>query len=181
IREDKGKVTIKVPGSHHDLYRKKLNAPRVLQEVEGDFVAQVKVTADWKPGARLPETSTVPYNGAGLLVWDSAKHYVRWERNVLMQRTTASSYVGPLHWKDGSETRPKVSREEFFKGRSTWLRVERASDKLTTYVSHDGKQWMETGALTPAFPKTVRVGIVAIHNTAAELVVEFEEFKVSKK
>src|SRR5262245_56616033 len=60
IEEKKGKLTIKVPGSLHDLFpgqkdeKKRFNAPRVLREVEGDFVAYVKVTADWKPGGKNP-------------------------------------------------------------------------------------------------------------------------------
>src|SRR5262245_57498798 len=114
ITEDKGKVTIKVPGSHHDLYVRKLNAPRVLREVEGDFVAQVKVTADWKPGARLPKVSTVPYNGAGLLVWDSEKHFVRWERSVMIHGTPDMpryrSYTTPLENKDAGNCRGRRPR-----------------------------------------------------------------------
>src|SRR5690348_634445 len=47
ITEENGKLTIKVPGTYHDLThsegRDQLNSPRVLQEAKGDFVAQVKV------------------------------------------------------------------------------------------------------------------------------------------
>src|SRR5262249_23157186 len=78
VPENKGKLTIKVPGSLHDLYplqqdaKKRFNAPRVLQAVKGDFVVTVKVAADWKPGDRRPGSSSFPYNGAGLLVWGTA-------------------------------------------------------------------------------------------------------------
>jgi regulation of enolase protein 1 (concanavalin A-like superfamily) len=182
IAADKGKLTLKVPGSLHDLHGGKVNAPRVWQEVEGDFVAQVKVTSDWKPGASLPTASTAPYNGAGLLVWDSEKHHVRWERNLWLREGQKSwSYLGPIHTKDDRAVLPKDSQEEFFKGRSTWLRLERAGGKLTASISHDGKEWTETGVVMAEFPKPVRVGVAAINSSAGEFMVEFEEFELSKK
>lgn len=51
FKADKGKLTITVPGNLHDLHPNRgMNAPRVLQEVEGDFTATVKVTCALTPG-----------------------------------------------------------------------------------------------------------------------------------
>jgi hypothetical protein len=185
FEEKEGKLTIKVPGSIHDLYpgqkdeKKRFNAPRVLREIEGDFVAYVKVTADWKPGGKNPEANTFPYNGAGLLVWGPDGEFLRWERNVWLAGGAAVGYTTPLYYRDGrAANMPKSSREEFYKDRSTWLRVEREGGKVTTSVSHDGKAWTKTGELETEFPKKVYLGVHAVNSSDAEFVVEFEEFQV---
>jgi hypothetical protein len=185
IEEKDGKLTIKVPGSIHDLFpgqkdeKKRFNAPRVLRDVEGDFVAYVKVTADWKPGGKIAEANTFPYNGAGLLVWGEGGEFLRLERNVWMAPAGPVSYITPLYYRDGRQVgAAKSSREEFYKDRSTWLRVEREGEKVTTAISHDSKEWMATGELTTEFPKKVRLGVHAINSSDAEFVVEFEDFQV---
>lgn len=185
--EDKGKLTVKVPGSLHDLYplqkdeKKRLNAPRVLQEVKGDFVATVKVTADWNPGDALPGSSSAPFHGAGLVVWGEDDEFARLERNVFV-RTVPIYYTSPIQYK-GTKlvNKATTTRDEFFKDRSTWLKVERAGDKLTTSISHDGKEWTETAVLDAKYPETAKVGVDVINSSDKEFAVEFEEFKVEAK
>lgn len=183
--EAKGKLTITVPGSLHDLFpgqrdpKKRNNAPRVLQSVKGDFTAVVKVTADWKPGAPLPGANTHPYNGAGLLIWDTDTQFIRFERNVWAGRDANWSYTTPLQYTDGRQVNTvQQTREEFFKDRSTWLRVERTTDTFTFAISHDGEKWQEAAKLTAKMPESVRVGVEAVNSSADEFVVEFEEFGI---
>ncbi|HMB08788.1 MAG TPA: trypsin-like peptidase domain-containing protein, partial [Isosphaeraceae bacterium] len=61
------------------------NAPSALVRVDGDFAAAVRVTNDFDPGVevvalangrKLPFT----YQGAGLLIWQDEKNFVRFER-----------------------------------------------------------------------------------------------------
>ena len=188
VTEEKGKLSIKVPGTLHDLCpgqndpKKRHNAPRLLQAVKGDFVAMVKVTADWKPGDRLADANTFPYHGAGLFVGDSDTQFVRLERNVWVAPDGQASYTTPLQYADGRQiNRHRVSREEFFKGRSTWLKMERTGAELRTSISHDGNQWIETSVLAAKFAETVGVGVEAVNSSDKEFVVEFEEFKVAGK
>src|ERR1700722_4976635 len=50
--EDKGKFTITIPaGAHRDMWagNGKITSPRVLQEVEGNFVLEVKVLGVIRP------------------------------------------------------------------------------------------------------------------------------------
>ena len=52
VRLSGDKLSITVPATNHDLSPARgLNAPRVLKKVNGDFIVQVKLTADFKPGA----------------------------------------------------------------------------------------------------------------------------------
>ena len=57
ISLDRDKVTVKVPGKAHDFAAElqRWNAPRILSEVGGDFIAEVKVSGQFKPSA----TSTI--------------------------------------------------------------------------------------------------------------------------
>jgi regulation of enolase protein 1 (concanavalin A-like superfamily) len=185
IEEKDGRLTIKVPGTLHDLFpgqkdeKKRFNAPRVLREIEGDFVAYVKVTADWKPGGKDPEATTRPYNGAGLVVWGPDGEFVRLERNVWLADELAFSYAAPLYYREGRQASDaKSTREEVYRDRSTWLRVEREGAKIITSISHDGKEWERTGELDTELPKKVHLGVHAINSSDAEFVVEFEDFQV---
>jgi regulation of enolase protein 1 (concanavalin A-like superfamily) len=87
------------------------------------------------------------------------------------------------YYKDGAyqDTDPNATLDEFFKGRSTWLRLERKADKLVASYSHDGKEWTEAKEITVELPTEVSVGIAAINTSEKPFTVEFEEFKVSGK
>lgn len=186
--EAKGALSVKVPGTLHDLYplqknrKARANAPRVVREVTGDFTAAVKVSADWKPGGKLPGSTSYPFNGAGLVVYASDGDFVRLERNLWVGPTGPVSYTAPIHYAGGVlANKPGSTRDEFFKGRSTWLKVERAGQTLTTWVSHDGKEWTETAGLATAFPEAVRVGVVAVNSSDAAFAVTFEGLTVAGK
>jgi uncharacterized protein (TIGR03067 family) len=182
IRQADGKLTIQLPATPHDLWygekneKTRFNAPRVLREIEGDFIATVKVTADWN---EIPASGG--YHGAGLLVWDSEKQYLRLERNRFINPKAGShflTFTSALY--DLNNRRPffRSSREEFFQGRSTWLKLGRSGDLVWTSISHDGHNWIETGQFPTEFPKRVQLGVEAVNGVAREFLVEFESFTV---
>src|SRR5262245_57986525 len=54
-----GKLNIMVPGTAHDLsaeLQSKRNAPRVMRDIKGDFIAEVRVDGSFNPAVE----STVP-------------------------------------------------------------------------------------------------------------------------
>src|SRR4051812_31099083 len=57
-----GKLTITLPGSDHDLgiERGRMNAPRLLRDVEGDFVVQVRVGGLFRPSTESGAVQRVP-------------------------------------------------------------------------------------------------------------------------
>jgi uncharacterized protein (TIGR03067 family) len=188
ISQANDKVTMSIPAGVHNIWygrpneRQRFNAPRVLQEIEGDFVAQVKVTADWNPD--IP-ASEYYYNGAGLLVWDSEEQYVRMERNTYQRNTPPTGifcYTNALYDRNERRIYPETTaRNDFYKGRSTWLRIDRAGDKLTTAISHDGMLWSDTAILMTEFPEKVLVGIHVNVTSPRDFVVEFAEFNIARK
>ena len=162
-----------------------------MRNIEGDFVVRVKVTTQSRPGADLSEipalqrltgiAGTHPYHGVGLLVRDSDQHYLRVERNLIIHANGGTLTV-PWYVQDGNRVNDvKITNEVLFKGRSTWLRLERAGQTFTTSISHDGKEWIEMGVLTSEFPNRVQVGIAAVNVSNHALVADFEDFKVLKE
>ena len=61
------------------------NAPRTMAEVDGDFLAYVKVDGEIDPGLDAPTDSRgqrlpFPFQGAGLLLYQDKDNFVRLER-----------------------------------------------------------------------------------------------------
>ena len=80
VKKD-GTVTIELPGGDHDLnpYRNRSNAPRLLRELEGDFVVQVRVSGSFRPSAKSSVEDQDSRVAAGLLLIPADKNYIRLE------------------------------------------------------------------------------------------------------
>ncbi len=64
---------------------KLFNAPSALVRVDGEFVAMVEISNEFDPGSTTISTSTgrrfpITFQGAGLLIWQDEKNFVRLER-----------------------------------------------------------------------------------------------------
>jgi regulation of enolase protein 1 (concanavalin A-like superfamily) len=159
-----------------------MKAPRVLREVEGDFTAQVKVTGDFKPGEQSASPETSSFNAAGLLLWQDSKNYIRLERNAWRTGDGQYACYPPLfeHYRDGQyqNTNPDGTTDDFFKGRSTWLKLERRAGKVIASYSHDGKEWTEVKQIDVELPRKVQIGVAAVNTSTKPLTVEFEGLSV---
>jgi hypothetical protein len=146
VQGNQDKLTITIPATNHNLHAERgMNAPRVLQDVEGDFTATVRVTCELNPGKNPTGKLATAGNYAGLLLWGSAKSYVRLERNARWMEPTGPFVCfapGFEYWLDGKMKMgsPRGAEPDFFKGKSTWFRFERKADRLTASMSHDGKK-----------------------------------------
>jgi regulation of enolase protein 1 (concanavalin A-like superfamily) len=187
IQSEKEKVTITVPEKNHNLAPViGQNAPRILQEVEGDFTVQVKVSGDFKPTDRSTLEGGRSFNGAGLLLWQDEKNFLRLERNSfrIPEQNLSVCYPPLLElYTDGQymNTNPEAQLDTFFKGRSTYLRLERRGGTVKASLSDDGKEWSFVKELRVDFPKKLKVGVAAISTSAEPFQVEFDELKVTTK
>jgi len=68
FKEENGVLSITVLGRDHDLAveRGKMNSPRAMQPVDGDFTIQVKVTGKFEP-RQMDTMERRAYHGAGHL------------------------------------------------------------------------------------------------------------------
>jgi hypothetical protein len=70
VRLDGGVLSIEMPGTEHeyDPARKRFNAPRILREIEGDFVLQVRIRIDCPPFAQSSVKGHPAHVSAGFLI-----------------------------------------------------------------------------------------------------------------
>jgi tetratricopeptide (TPR) repeat protein len=130
--------------SGSDMHGSNFDAPRLLQEISGDFAAEVKMK---RVSDDLPSVS-------GLLVWKDEENYIRFERG--------------MNLKDEISLAGNVQGEYDHFGRGmlasdiVYLRLERIGDRFSAYCSSDGENWMTCGEVSFPAEDPIQIGIHAI-------------------
>jgi serine/threonine protein kinase/regulation of enolase protein 1 (concanavalin A-like superfamily) len=191
ISADRGKLTIRVPNGYVDLSRERFNAPRVLQDVTGDFVLQVKVGGSY----RATKSNTLEFLAGGLLMWDQNTTFVRLERASLCNAGASAVFqtCNLQGFRGGDEL---VDRENHKPVQWWWspaamsatepliLRLVRRRDRFLPSLSIDGgKTWLPHafGPFVVDFPEKLKVGVCAVNvapNSANPLTFEFEDLRI---
>lgn len=180
---ESGKFTIKLPGEYFDLWpvQGKVNAPLVLQEVEGDFSIEVKLAHIDKPerDTRLAGLAgTTSFHAGSLVIWQDAKNFVRFDRTH-MDRNGQQITSCYLHvFKDGQRV---VELSPVVPDRPTQLRLTRKADSVTAAYSQDGgRSWKDLPRQKLELPAKVKAGVSALNNTVRGNTVTFEGLKIEK-
>jgi serine/threonine protein kinase/formylglycine-generating enzyme required for sulfatase activity/regulation of enolase protein 1 (concanavalin A-like superfamily) len=189
ISTEGNKLIIQIPGEYRDLQPNgTAKSPRVLQEVNGDFVAQVKIANSPKADAAtwIPAHAGGAFRSGGLLIWKDDKTFFRFER---VSREVQGKVL-PLCWleayQDGvgamdAATKARVSSNREVPDQITLLRVERKQDVFhLSYSQDDGKTWVPhgSGSFKSNLPAKLNVGVSVVNNTTQPLRVEFEDFQI---
>ena len=119
-----GWLRISIPeSSRHDLYSGSHNfdAPRLVREVNGDFVIETKLS-----------TSAARGEG-GLLVWKDYRNNVRFERGV--------HFPNELFFAAHVNGAYMHRARDYVKGDPIWLRLERSGSTFRAFYSLDGAEW----------------------------------------
>jgi regulation of enolase protein 1 (concanavalin A-like superfamily) len=159
-------VAITVPGSNHDLVVKppyvKQNAPRVIDDVKGDFRLAVKVAKFPVPKADTSANDQLSFVGAGLLVWKDDRNYVRLERAA--EGNAGSHYAFLQGLIDGKEV---CLEQRDIDDKDTYLSVTREGNNFTFETSADGSEWTKLKALELKLPEQLKAGVAAINTTTS--------------
>jgi regulation of enolase protein 1 (concanavalin A-like superfamily) len=179
--EKDGVLTITVPGTHHNLTHTptgtRLNSPRVLKDVKGDFRAQVTVKAFPLPAPNTSVNGGFSFISAGLLVWQDDKQFVRLDRAA-----EGGTQESPFAWVEVFEGGKSVKRQfRAVPNKDTFLRITRAGNKLTFETSEDGKDWGEVMATDVKLAEGLKVGVLAINTTTREFGPHFEGLTITAK
>lgn len=162
IRADGKALVIEVAASPHDLKPSgKMNAPRVLRDIEGNHAVTVKVTA------RL----TDPSQSAGLMDFLDERNFARFSLTP----------TGPAleYWLDGQPQAVPAPSAALQKPVETlWLRLTRRMDKLKAEVSTDGETFQELATITIRLSSRLRLGVAATNAGKEPLSVRFEGLTV---
>lgn len=179
---DKDTLTIEVPGKDHDLgiERGLMNSPRLLRDVEGDFVAQVRVSGTFKPSQNSTSNERLPFVGAGLLLMADEKTYIRLERAALRIQCQVKTYANWELRQDGKWVLAgdgSVTLED----KETYLRLERKGDKFLASVSHDGKEWKEIKPLELQLPPKLKLGVSGGGTSMDVFAPRIDQFQLTQK
>jgi regulation of enolase protein 1 (concanavalin A-like superfamily) len=189
---DKDSLTIELPGTDHDYYplRDRVNAPRLLRDIEGDFDLHVRVRMERRPSA----TSTVKgqpslVSGGFLLIPPKAFGLacIRLEFGIAGEGTDADGYAALKHqnftkgrmdarwgreWKDWSLPE---------KADHAYLRLVRRGEKLYPSISPDGEKWaLLMAGQYGRLPVKLKVGLAAYSTSAEPSKVRFDQFKLTQ-
>jgi hypothetical protein len=177
-----GKLT--VPRLHHDLNPARwpdVNAPRILKDVVGDFVVQIKIHPFTFENESTQEdviTGQYSFVAAGLLVWKNPKTFVRLMRARMGTTSGCSTFSDFEHfWNGGYRGGDRKSHKN---DSATFLRVTRQGDQLALDSSVDGKVWVTIAEQELFLDKKLKVGFGAVNFGVTEAVdIRFEDFEVT--
>jgi regulation of enolase protein 1 (concanavalin A-like superfamily) len=177
ITPDGKTLTMAMPGTLHDLNADidKYNAPRVLRDVEGDFEITVKVVGDFKPGTQATRKGTLPYNGAGIVVWRDSDNFIRLERSATFNKGKVNTFAIFEEREGGS--RGAVHNGPLTPG-TAFLRIARRGSRIFGLTSKDGQHWTQLKPIDTVWPSEVKIGINAINSSNEPFTVRFENLSI---
>jgi hypothetical protein len=180
IPAGKKSLTIEVPGTWHDLnpHVNKLNAPRVLRTVEGDFSITVKVAGDFKPGGKPQNPKSVPSNGGGIVVWKDSDNFIRLERFAIARNQKVGAFILFLEREAGYQG---AEHNQGYAGGDCYLRMERKGSRITGSTSTDGTAWKSLKPIDTLWPSQLKIGLTATNSSSEPLTVRFEDVALTGK
>jgi regulation of enolase protein 1 (concanavalin A-like superfamily) len=173
---------MEVPGTAHDFAAelKRWNAPRVLTEIEGDFMLTVELRGKFQPAAPSTIVGRRPYHGAGLLLVQDAQNHLSLQRGSVLLGKQVRHYAN-FELRHGLEG-TKVSNFEFdIEDRDVSLRVARRSNRIVAMTSQDGVNWRAFKPMVVDFPQTLKVGIEAISSSETPLSCSFHGLAIYRE
>jgi regulation of enolase protein 1 (concanavalin A-like superfamily) len=177
IRHDGDAIVISVNSTPHDLSIElgRMNAPRVLRSVTGDFISQVKVAGSLNPdNATIPER--VAFQSSGLLLFQDEKNYIRFERAAIKRDDEVRRYIN-FERREKGEPLP-TQNAGLPEERDLWLRLERRGKRILASVSADGDRWVPLPPMSADLPQTVKIGIAAVNATDQGFEPRYEDFRL---
>jgi regulation of enolase protein 1 (concanavalin A-like superfamily) len=176
-----GTLACAVPGTLHDLNAgiSRNSAPRVVQAVNGDFVATVKVTGSFQPGPVRTGPKSVPYNGGGLLAWLDEGNYIRLERGSMFRNDRVVGFLAFESREHGARAEVH-NRGGLDPKADLWLRLERRGKTLSASFSPDGRDWQELQPMEEDWPSRLMIGLDAVNSCGDPMTVRFQNYTLER-
>ncbi|HEX9185696.1 MAG TPA: energy transducer TonB [Vicinamibacteria bacterium] len=206
IRAGEDRVVISVPAGQRDLAVESgpVLAPRLVKRIGGDFDALVTVDTLPEPGPPVGQGS---FRGAGILLWQDERNYVRLESATYRLRpapagTRLAPYdvarrdlfpgpVGRLRTDDVRYALLEVRRDGRPLGGPSpadvrledgpaELRMERRERTIRGFVRQRGGEWRRVGEVEVDLVDSLEVGLAAVNVAATALHAGFRAFSTSQ-
>lgn len=178
---DAAGLTISVGKGAGEVFLNALDAPRVVREVEGDFVARVAITLPVP--AERPDRGNRTFVGAGLVVVFGADRHLQFGRlHEVAADRAEPAWVNLFHVDSYS---PKLIEYRRFTSvaatdKPVRLSLTRKGKKFTAEHSFDGKKWELIKSVEEPAPEKVTLGLFALHDRDEAMDVAFTGYTVAK-
>ena len=157
------------------------NAPRLLQEISGNFAIETKMASAANSATEeMPTVEDMPTVG-GLLVWKDENNHIRFERGMHgMHGKNEIGLSGSVEGKWDYFGRGMLVSE------TVYLRLERMGDKFSAYCSSDGENWLICGEVSFHAEEPIQVGIHAtggwcLWGDMTDTAARFDYFRVLRR
>jgi S1-C subfamily serine protease/regulation of enolase protein 1 (concanavalin A-like superfamily) len=173
-------LKIDVPAAMHDLGGPlhRVNAPRVMRAVNGDFQITVKVEGEFRPGPRSTNPRSIPYIAGGLLVWSDSDNFIRLERAAMLRGGRVISTIAFLEQEGGYGG---AVHNVGVPAGDCYLRLERKGSRIHGAISQDGSTWKNLKPIDTVWPNKLKVGLMALSTSSSPFAVNFEELELQAK
>lgn len=177
-----GKLLVWVPGTAHDLSveQNKMNAPMVLQEAQGDFDIEVKLSGTFTPGEANVQGRT-PYQGAGLVMALDNRNYIRLERAVYVGNDRQGHHYVNFEVRLNGQV-SRIGQATDFpvpENVPVALRLKKRGTQVQGQVNITGDNWEQVGIKAFTDGAKFQAGVAAVNATNLPLTVQFENIKVT--
>jgi len=191
FKASKTTLTMTVAGEPHVFGEDgQRTAPRVMREVRGDFMIQVKTSLaspkstpakfsrDLLPAGRGADwLNAAPFQGAGIVVMQDDGNLFKLGQGTLFHQDSVEKY---LAWQGHSQERSSHGGKIEPGKQFAYLRLQRFGPHLFPSGSDDGERWTHLPMITGQLPEALQVGLVAEHNTAEGFQATFSQFKLHR-
>jgi regulation of enolase protein 1 (concanavalin A-like superfamily) len=175
-----GVLSIAVPAKNHSLCAEtgEMDAPRFLNPISGDFIAQVRIAGNVSHRGKTTSSRFGAYHGAGLLAWQDARTYLRFERAAVIRSDGQALHYANLELRREAKVVSSVGLR--IPDQDTFLRLERRGVLTYALVSTDGYRWTSLEPLDAGLTRDIQLGVVAINTSTEPLNVIFTGLEVFK-
>jgi regulation of enolase protein 1 (concanavalin A-like superfamily) len=171
------RVSVTVPATSHEFAAEleRWNAPRIMQEINGAFIAEVKVCGTLEPPQGRGNTEgRKPYNGGGLLLVADPMNHLNLHRAAFRQGDRVRHYLNFVLRREGKTVEQRNSIE--IPDEDCWVRIERRGNKFYGMLSTDGANWRAYEPIETDFPTDAQIGVAVVNSTKRPFECAFEDF-----
>jgi S1-C subfamily serine protease/regulation of enolase protein 1 (concanavalin A-like superfamily) len=157
------------------------NAPRTMAEVEGDFLAYVKVDGDIDPGLDPPADPRgrrlpITFQGAGLLLYQDKENFVRLERACTAVGASLIRELLVEVVRGGQEIDYYYIALPGDPSAPLDLFLIRRKGRVQCLFSHDGRSLLGFREFSLDYPAKVKIGLTASNLSRKPFTARFSDF-----
>jgi regulation of enolase protein 1 (concanavalin A-like superfamily) len=173
-------LSMVIPGFDKDLSieRNRMNAPRLVRNVSGDFSAVIRVRGSFQPSFLKTAQDRQSFLGAGLFMAMDDRTYVRLERAAMFRDGRVSHYVNWELRLNGAWAKSGNTAQAPLNDTDTFLRLSRRGADLYAEFSQNGSDWRALEAFRANLPAQVQIGVAAVTTGMGAFTPEFDSFSL---